>query len=154
VRSILRGVSPLSSLLSPLTATPLPHSILEADTDNGAGRIRVEIEPSRDLRDGARRLVTRQQSRQARYKGRHGGRKAAGRAYRGGCKQGRPTEMSRRDLMKTDVSGRDQSRSRRAPRRQSSQRPLAFLDFVHLRVTQIIVYFKKAKLRLSYLEKD
>ncbi len=38
--------------------------------------------------------------------------------------------------------------------RQSSQRPLAFLDFVHLRLTQIIVYFKKAKLRLSYLEKD
>jgi hypothetical protein len=38
--------------------------------------------------------------------------------------------------------------------RQSSQRPLAVLDFVHLRVTQIIFYYKKAKLRLSYLEKD
>jgi hypothetical protein len=38
--------------------------------------------------------------------------------------------------------------------RQSSQRPLAVLDFVHLRVTQIIVYYKNAKLRLSYLEKD
>ncbi len=38
--------------------------------------------------------------------------------------------------------------------RQSSQHPLDFLDFVHLRVTQIIVYYKNAKLRLSYLEKD
>ena len=38
--------------------------------------------------------------------------------------------------------------------RQSSQRPLAFLDFFHLRVTQIIVYYKNANLRLSYLEKD
>jgi hypothetical protein len=37
--------------------------------------------------------------------------------------------------------------------RQSSQRPLAVLDFVHLRVTQIIFYFKKAISRLSYLEK-
>jgi hypothetical protein len=39
-------------------------------------------------------------------------------------------------------------------RRQSSQRPLDFLDFVQLRVTQIIVYYKNTKLRLSYLEKD
>ncbi len=31
----------------------------------------------------------------------------------------------------------------RVYRRQSSQRPLAFLDFVHLRVTQIIVNYKK-----------
>ncbi len=38
--------------------------------------------------------------------------------------------------------------------RQSSQRPLAVLDFVHLRVTQIIVYYKNENLRLSYLEKD
>jgi hypothetical protein len=44
---------------------------------------------------------------------------------------------------------------RRMPQfRQSSQRPLAVLDFVHLRVTQKIFYFRKAKLRLSYLEKD
>jgi hypothetical protein len=40
--------------------------------------------------------------------------------------------------------------------RQSSQRPLAVLDFVDLRVTQIIFYFKKSKFLLSesYLEKD
>jgi hypothetical protein len=38
--------------------------------------------------------------------------------------------------------------------RQSSQHPMDFLDFLQLRVTQIIVNYKKAKLRLSYLEKD
>ena len=32
------------------------------------------------------------------------------------------------------------------PSRQSSQHPLDFLDFLQLRVTQIIVYYKKSKI--------